>query len=298
MSRYSTPAALRTAVETRLKHAATDAGRPVNELRRHYLTHRFLARIYAQPDPDWILLGGTALLARIPGARHSKDVDFINRADLGSAATDLATLIAIPPAPDPFAFDIPPALMVLDGNHLTLKVTARLGASAIDTFTVDITHRPTVDTLDIVHPSPVIVIDDVDELPPFLALPLPHQVAHKLCAGDETHGPAAIPSSRYRDLIDLMLITLHCTDLDAAATTAALIDEQHRRALTLPTDLPLPSPRWDAGYRVLATRTLPPHLHRVQTALTRLHAFAGPVLSGTATGTWQPAHGTWGPSDA
>lgn len=292
--RYESPAAFHAAVEVRLGVAATTSGRPVNEVRRHYLTQRFLARVYARPNPDWVLLGGSALLARIPGARHSQDVDFVYSHDLTAAATALAELIAADPAPDPFTFDIT-ASKPGDDNHLTLKITARLGATIIDTFPVDITRRPSFPTIDTVHVESVIAIDDVDELPPFLTIPLAHQVADKLCAMYETHGAARLPSSRFRDLVDLVIVITRPggTELAANSVTSAVVAEQLRRGITIPPDLPPPGPQWATGYNRMALRQLPRTLNRLEPSLNMLRAFAGPILAGTAYGTWHPQSHRW-----
>jgi hypothetical protein len=297
--RYSSPAAFRAAMEIRLKAAATDAGRPVNELRRQYLTQRFLARVYAMPDPEWILLGGTALLARIPGARHSKDVDFIHPHELSIAVAALTDLVSAEPAPDPFTFDIATTAAPPRDNHLSLKVTARLSVTVVEIFSVDITRRILVATLDTVQPEPVIDIEDVDELPPFLTIPLAQQVADKLCAMYETHGASGLPSSRFRDLVDLMIIiTLRGeAGLTASAVTDALTAEQARRALTIPPDLPIPSLRWATGYTKMARAVLPRTLHRLEPALQRLQEFAGPILTGVAAGTWQSVRHSWSGSE-
>ncbi|MCX2933370.1 nucleotidyl transferase AbiEii/AbiGii toxin family protein [Mycobacterium sp. CVI_P3] len=293
--RYATPAAFHAAVETRLRAAAKASGRPVNELRRHYLTQRFLARVYAATNPKWVLLGGSALLARIPGARHSRDVDFAYPHTLATVAAELAKLVGTVPAPDPFAFDIE-VMPARDEDHLSLKITARLGVTTIDTIPVDITRRPRFATLDIVRPDPVITVDDVDDLPAFLTIPLAHQVADKICAMYETHGAAALPSTRFRDLVDLVIIIDQRTGTELAANTvtAALTTEQTRRRITIPADLPAPGPQWVSGYNRLATPLLPRNLNRLDDALTLLHAFVAPILTATATGSWDPASRHWG----
>lgn len=264
-------------------------------MRRHYLTQRFLARVYTAPNPEWVLLGGSALLARIPGARHSRDVDFAYSHTLSAVASKLAELVSTVPAPDPFAFDIA-ATPSRDDDHLTLKITARLGVTVVDTFPVDITRRPRFATLDIVQPDPVITIDDVDDLPTFLTIPLAHQVADKICAMYETHGAEELPSTRFRDLVDLMIIVDERIDTELAAdtVTAALTAEQTRRGITIPSDLPAPSPQWVSGYNRLATPLLPRSLSDLDEALALLRAFTTPVLAATANGSWHPATRRWG----
>ncbi len=292
--RYATPAAFHAAVETRLKAAANASGRPVNELRRHYLTQRFLARIYTAPNPAWVLLGGSALLARIPGARHSRDVDFAYSHTLSAVASELAELVSAVPAPDPFAFDVA-ATPSRDDDHLTLKITARLGVTVIDTFPVDITRRPRFATVDIVRPDPVITVDDVGDLPAFLAIPLAHQVADKICAMYETHGAGKLPSTRFHDLVDLMIIVDERIGAELAAdtVTAALTVEQIRRGITIPADLPAPGPQWVSGYNRLATPLRPRSLSRLDEAMALLRAFTTPILAATANGSWHPAIRHW-----
>ena len=218
-------------------------------------------------------------------------MDFIHPLDLNTATAELAALMEATHA-DPFAFDIKPAALT-DDEHLTLKVTARLGATTIDTFPVDITRRPASCVVEVVYPDPVIVVDDVEDLPPFLTVALSQQIADKLCAMYETHGAAALPSSRFRDLVDLMIILTASSDLDATAVITSVTTEQRRRAITIPTDLPAPSQQWTTGYQRLASRLLAPNLHRLDAALEHLRAFAAPVLTSTAAGTWQPTTNRW-----
>lgn len=101
--------------------------------------------------------------------------------------------------------------------------------------------------------------------------------------------PLLLPSSRFRDLVDLMIIVTRRggTELAADAVTAAVVAEQARRGIAIPLDLPAPAAQWSTGYRKLAVRVVPRSVNRLDSALTRLRAFAGPVLEGTATGTWQ-----------
>lgn len=78
--------------------------------------------------------------------------------------------------------------------------------------------------------------------------PLPDQIADKVAAMVERHGPRDRASTRYRDLVDLVLIVRSC-EVDAALTRAALSAQAHRRELTLPLTLSAPSPAWVPGYR-------------------------------------------------
>jgi Nucleotidyl transferase AbiEii toxin, Type IV TA system len=289
VSPYATPAAFHAAVEARLRAAARDQNRPINQLRRRFFTQRFLARIYSGPDTGWILLGGTALLARTPTGRHSKDIDFVRSADPVESAGELAALTAAHPL-DPYRFTINPA--GADGDHARLSVTVALGATTVERFSVDITRRILATMPEAIRAQPVIEIDGIDELPTFLAISLPQQVADKLCAMYELHGPTQQPSSRYRDLVDLMIIS-RTHSIDAAATAAALADEQHTRSLMVPTKLPAPGPQWARGYPPLARQYLTDDLHALDAAMGALRVFVGPLLTGSSNMKWQPDDRGW-----
>jgi predicted nucleotidyltransferase component of viral defense system len=72
---FSSDDAFRRSVADRVRAQAPARGRTANQLRREFVLQRFLARIFTEPDAPWILKGGTAMLARLPDARHSRDVD-------------------------------------------------------------------------------------------------------------------------------------------------------------------------------------------------------------------------------
>ena len=73
---YATPRALEAAITDKVA-AVVAAGSFYNhdELRKHIAYDRLLARVFIAEPERWLLKGGGALLARIPGARHSKDLD-------------------------------------------------------------------------------------------------------------------------------------------------------------------------------------------------------------------------------
>ena len=80
---YASPAAMRTALEQRLRalHAAT--GLPLDRLRKESALQRLLARIAAEaPADSWALKGGIAMIARVGDhARATADADATWRTD-------------------------------------------------------------------------------------------------------------------------------------------------------------------------------------------------------------------------
>ncbi|MGB3911727.1 MAG: nucleotidyl transferase AbiEii/AbiGii toxin family protein [Pseudolysinimonas sp.] len=71
---YETPAAVRSALTTAVK-LLPQARR--GAALREFVHDRFLCRVFALKEP-WVLKGGTAMLARVADARHTKDVDLWN----------------------------------------------------------------------------------------------------------------------------------------------------------------------------------------------------------------------------
>ena len=62
--KYASGAALRTALEERLKRASREEGIDLQRLRRQVAFDRFLARLVSASNRDWILKGGYAMELR------------------------------------------------------------------------------------------------------------------------------------------------------------------------------------------------------------------------------------------
>jgi len=69
---YSSGAALRTALEERLKRISHEEAVDLQRLRRQVAFDRFLARLFRHGQTDWILKGGSAVSDRHSnaGTRH------------------------------------------------------------------------------------------------------------------------------------------------------------------------------------------------------------------------------------
>lgn len=74
---YARAAGFRAALRARLSTAAkADGGHGLDELQRQFADDRLLTRAFTGPDSQqWVLKGAGALLARLPQARHSRDLD-------------------------------------------------------------------------------------------------------------------------------------------------------------------------------------------------------------------------------
>lgn len=173
-----------------------------------------------------------------------------------------------------------------------ISVTAYIG-SVYGSFPIDLARElHLIATPEIVHPTAVVDLPGLSQLPAILVHPLPDLVADKVCTMYEHHGETRIPSTRYRDLVDLALIVTSCR-LDAAPTAQALKAESHRRAIHLPKQLASPGPGWQAGYAAIARLTgLDANLHTLTEALDQVGRCLNPLLDGTRTiGYWDPDTG-------
>lgn len=294
--RYATSAAFVRALDHQLRVAAVSAGRPVEELRRQFLTHRLLARVFLRPDSGWVLLGGVGMLVRVPGARSTRDVDLIHTyGTVEQAIGELDELLSTPHL-DPFTFQRS-APKTLSGRTTgaQISVTVLAGTSTVGTFPIDLTtDRTPIARAQLLRPRPVIDIADVSPLPEFVLYPLEDQVADKICAMYGRYGAVGGPSTRFHDLVDLVLIARGLS-VDATQARAAVDSEQHRRGVVVPGDVPSPGPTWGAGYRVAAARsTLPPDLHHLENALAAIRPLVIPLLTGGGqAGRWDPALRRW-----
>lgn len=300
---YRNPAAFRTGVEARLKaETRANPARRLEEVRRQFLLQRFLARVFADPETGWVLKGGTGLLVRVPDARHSNDIDLLYLepdALLDDAFSDLRRRADMPPDGDLLRFELAdPRRGGGQGvEHVVaqIKVIAYLGVIEYGRFPIDLSlNQRVADPVERRRPRPVVELPGSGPLPEFVLYPLADQIADKVCAMYGQYGPNRDqPSTRFRDLVDLVIIATH-EEIDAVRTTEALRDEAKRRELELPKKLVVPSPQWQAGYtRIAADTILTAELHTLEGALKTVAGCIEPLLAGAAEGTWNPATMRW-----
>jgi predicted nucleotidyltransferase component of viral defense system len=206
----TSPAAVRRSLGDRLRAEAKHRGRPTGDVRREFVFQRFLGRLFTDPDCQWVLKGGTGLLVRIREARYSKDIDLVvpgEDFDLDDAVDSLRADIRTDTG-DHLTFAIDSVTRPSGGQSgAMLRVTCYTGATPFERFTIDVsTRRSVVAQLDRVRPQQVIEIAGAEPLPEFVLYPLPDQIADKVCAMYGRYGATNMPSTRYRDLVDLVLI--------------------------------------------------------------------------------------------
>jgi hypothetical protein len=247
-----------------------------------------------------VLKGGIGLLTRLPGARHSRDIDLMHLTATPAAAEAEIRAIGRRDLGDHLRFEIVRSVTMSVQDALRLKAEAYTGATKWENFDIDVScERHFVAALESVQPRPILDLDGMPGLPAFRLYPLVDQIADKVAAMYEIHGHGE-PSNRYRDLVDLALL-IGAETMDAALLCAALRarERKARNKVVLPTLMRSPGAGWQNGYPAEAGRTsLDKQLHRLEAALTYVGVCLNPILDGSLTvGRWSPQTLTWPPAD-
>lgn len=290
---YGSPTAFRRALTDRLREVARSSRWSLAQLQRQIAYDRLLERLCLMDD-GWIVKGAVALLARDLAVRETVDVDLYRSASLPQAETDLraATNQDIG---DWFRFEIGRSRPVSAGSAgLRLPVTAFVGATEWCTFRVDLVGSETRMTgqPDQVPPIVRIAILDIEQHG-YRAYPLVDHIADKVAAILQSYGVGRVPSTRYKDLVDLVAIVSRAT-VEAEAQRFALHSEAERRGITLPTTFSVPDRElWATGYAAEAGRSLLDGALTLDAALGAVAPFLDPLLHGTAAGIWDPMDPGW-----
>ncbi len=289
---YGSPAAFRRALTDRLKGLAGTSPWTLPQLQRQMAYDRLLERLYLV-DEGWIVKGATALLAREIGVRGTIDVD-IYREAAGAVAEAELRRAAEAEIGDWFRFETGVRRPVAETGGVRLPVTAFVGNTAWNAFHVDLvgtgirmTGRP-----ESVAPLARVIMADLEQHG-YRVYPLVDHVADKVCAIFERHGAADIPSTRFKDLVDLVAI-VRAAPAEAGPQTAALRSEAERRGLQLPARFGVPDQAlWKPGYEAEAGRSLLPAGRTLEDALGVVTPFLDPLLNDQARGTWHPGKAQW-----
>lgn len=290
---YGSPAAFRRALTDKLRAKAETSRWTLPQLQRQMAYDRLLERLYLV-DEGWVVEGATALLARDIGVRATIDIDVYREAAREVAEAELRAAAA-KDIGDWFAFEIGAARPVADGAAgIRLPVTSYIGTTVWVSFHVDLVGS---DLRMTGEPEPVpplarVVMPDVDQHG-YRAYPLVDHVADKIAAMFELHGEKGAPSTRYKDLVDIVAIVISAS-VDAGPQLTALRSEAERRGITLPVRFSVPDRAlWERGYAAEAGRSLLPVAHTLDDALAIVTPFLDPLLDGSTAGTWDAKQHGW-----
>ncbi|WP_280454475.1 EndoU domain-containing protein [Nocardia brasiliensis] len=301
------------------RKASADTGRgPLEEIQQFTL-HRALSRIFTQNPHDWVLKGGQAMLARMPGARPSSDIDLVRITNGGREAmvADCRAALARDHG-DPFRFE--PESEIDVGSCVRQSYRAFIGTKEIMLVVVDINPARDIplwgDPQMVRFPDQILRTEAMGREPDLRLISLNDVLTHKIF-GIHTPGqrteltrcdncvaigpgryecPAAPTELPYRpqDLADLLILA-RTTRIEGEKLQSMLRQEfDHRRtegnSIKMPNRFELPNPDWANWFSVhLPIIDLLP-FRTLNEALPLARGFLDPLL-GT-----EPLRGSWEPS--
>lgn len=300
---YTTPTAFYGALKHKAQLLAHSQGLPVADLLSSYYFSRLVARVFhAQPDA-WMVKGGHALLMRYTvGARLSQDIDIQHSIGVGIGEAVAELLKAAAHDLDDYMNFTPARTSMHENGATGAKQVFRvhMGTHEVGVVKVDVIsgHAPSA-TPDVRRVTPLIDLAWPADWPDARLYPIVNHLADKVCAMYERHRGS--PSSRYRDLADILLISQR-ENVDGRYAQLALRTEARRRRLTgapgvelvLPPTFQPPGPAWPDRYPAAARQV--PGLKGCTTweeAATAAEAFLTPLLAPGPPGNWNPADAAW-----
>jgi hypothetical protein len=250
--KYTSGAAFRQALETRLKSIQQTEDVPLVRLRKLVAFDRFLARLFESQPDDWLLKGGFALQIRLgERSRTTKDIDLLAREkkiDILEALNNASSL----DLGDYFSFEVEPSAKTAQEGPGVLRYTiqTRLANRQFETFHVDvgigdpvigaIEYLPTTDLLEFADVEPACVP----------CYPVSQQIAEKLLAYTQTYGSGL--SSRVKDFIDLLLLA-ELGQINGDELTSAIQATFQNAGHQVPVEFTPPPRDWRQPYQRTAS---------------------------------------------
>jgi predicted nucleotidyltransferase component of viral defense system len=251
---YGSPAALRAALEHRIRAESQETGVPLSRLRRRVLFERIVSRIEGAEPGRWVVKGGMALEVRLENrARTTKDLDLGLREDTVDASALRDRLIESLSADldsDGFVFAVGQAAVLAPDqagrNSWRFSVQATMAGRRFDELKVDVAPRSEeLDRTERVELRSSLSFAGIGARPVEL-IDVNRHAAEKIHAYTRAYGSR--PSTRVRDLVDLVLL-IENNLLDMARTASAIEAVFSQRATHLvPSVLPDPPPAWRDQY--------------------------------------------------
>lgn len=288
---YATASAFRAALEQRLKTTARERNVTPTRLRKVVTFDRYLARLIAVAPDRWLLKGGVALDFRLQDrARTTLDLDI---AYFKGQEMVIADVIAAArrDLDDYFSFTAErvPVPANQEGVAASFRVIASVGGRQFEQIQLDVAWTDPYLGSESVRGEDLLSFADISPVT-VPSIPVEQHVAEKLHA--YTRSYVSGPSSRVKDLVDLVLIALH-RNLDAERLREALdATFTTRDTHALPARLPAPPDEWKGPYRRLADEVgIDPDVSAAQRAAA---ALLDPVLAHSLhSGTWLPSELRW-----
>lgn len=286
---YPTASGVENAIKDAAKKAAAvEPALDVNKRIQLEYFNRFLSRVFFEGDnSEWVLKGGTGILARIPSTRSTRDIDLYRQScTVGEALKDLIRLAATDLG-DHFRFEYSGHVKSIGTNAQSytdgyqVKFAIYIGVGQKGSLQVDLaTGAGMTDEAVVIKPATAL---DLPRLisHPYRLYPVVDQIADKVCATLADYGSRA--SSREKDLVDLVVFAT-TQDIDGTTLRTAIITETRRRQMRPIEHFVVPS-NWGTGYVKLG-RPVPycAAFRTVDLASSLVARLIDPALSGEAEG--------------
>jgi len=299
---YPTAKGVEDAIKAAAKRAsADDPGLTTDRRIRLEYFHRFLSRVFSDgPNSEWVLKGGTGMLARVPSTRATLDIDLYRGGYGPDGAVEDLRRLAAGDLGDHFRFVYTGHRAILAGeaqphtDGYRVEFDTYVGARKKGSIGVDLstgaglTAEPTIT-------APASALD----LPRLVRFeyrlyPVVDQIADKVCATMHRYGNR--PSSREKDLVDIVVLA-STQDIDGTALTTAITTEVSRRGMD-PIERFIVPAEWGPAYEKLARRV--PYcadVVEIDAAYDLASNLIDPALAGDADGlTWRAEATEWRPS--
>ena len=289
---YATPAAFDRAIKKAVKSSGADSG----EGYRQALRDRFLCRVFADGNDSFVLKGGSGLLARIPNARATRDLDFATseKCSVEDALDEMVRIASIDLG-DWCRFVLTKHEESMDENGysrlLKLRFATYVGNEEKDPVLIDLSlDCATTLAPDLLTPANRISIAGLKEYD-YLMYPLVDQLADKLCAIMELQ-PSGYPSSRMKDLVDVVTYATHEV-FRQSELSHAIRSECAKRGMDIPDHFAAPT-SWNGRFAAFAKGKLPVDFADFDSASRVAACFFNPALiSNDGQLTWDPAMIAW-----
>lgn len=261
--------------------------------------NRFLSRVFSDgPNSEWLLKGGTGILARAPMGRATLDIDLHREGcGLDEALADLQRLAAVDLGDHfRFVYDRHEEVGGGDGQPYTkgYRVTfvTYIGAQERGRIKVDlvvgvgVTAEPTVIASATALDLPRLIRHE------YRLYPVVDQIADKVCATMNSYGHGQ-SSSRVKDLVDLVVLAVTQT-VNGSELLTAIEAEARRRRMSRIVRFVVPD-GWGAGYNRLARQVAYcDGMEHIDAASSLVATLIDPALDGRAIGrTWCPDKRAW-----
>lgn len=262
LKKYASAAALRRALEDRLRQTANTEHVDLARLRRQVAFDRLLARLFHSDDAPWALKGGYAMELQLRVARTTVDIDLTLPASLNLSSEEAPATGAVREMlqesasldlGDWFVYTVGAPMMDLDAapnGGARYPIECRMDGRTFANFHLDV-------GIGDVLILPLQKIRGLDWLAfaeisaaEMRLISKEQQVAEKLHAYTL---PRSTRNSRVKDLVDLLLLIRTGEVRQTQLAEAVRMTFDRRKTHAIPLDLVPPPESWESQFKALAS---------------------------------------------